>query len=52
VGTVPSIHILVKNGNVTLTGHVSSNMDKQLAYMRANGVPGVFAVNNQLQVEK
>jgi hyperosmotically inducible protein len=51
-GTQPSIHIVVKNGNVTLMGFVSSDMDKQLAFMRANGVPGVFAVNNQLQIEK
>lgn len=51
-GTQPSIHIIVKNGNVTLMGFVSSGMDKQLAFMRANGVPGVFAVNNQLQIEK
>jgi hyperosmotically inducible protein len=51
-GAQPSIHIIVKNGNVTLTGFVSSDMDKQLAFMRANGVPGVFAVNNHLQVEK
>jgi hyperosmotically inducible protein len=52
MGTLPSIRIIVKNGNVTLTGLVSSNMDKQLAYMRANSVPGVFSVTNQLQVEK
>ena len=52
MGAQPSIHIIVKNGNVTLTGFVSSDMDKQLAYMRANGVPGAFAVNNELQVEK
>jgi hyperosmotically inducible periplasmic protein len=51
-GAQRSIHIIVKNGNVTLTGFVSSDMDKQLAFMRANGVPGVFAVNNHLQVEK
>jgi hyperosmotically inducible protein len=51
-GTQPSIHIIVKNGNVTLVGFVSSDMDKQLAYIRANGVPGVFAVNNQLQIQK
>jgi hyperosmotically inducible protein len=51
-GTQPSIHIIVKNGNVTLVGFVSTDMDKQLAYMRANGVPGVFAVNNQLQIHK
>jgi hyperosmotically inducible periplasmic protein len=51
-GTQPSIHIIVKNGNVTLAGSVSTDMDKQLAYMRANGVSGVFAVNNQLQIKK
>jgi hyperosmotically inducible protein len=51
-GTHPSIHIIVKNGNVTLAGFVSTDMDKQLAFMRANGVPGVFAVNNQLQINK
>jgi hyperosmotically inducible protein len=51
-GTHPSIHIIVKNGNVTLVGTVSTDMDKQLAFIRANGVPGVFAVNNQLQIQK
>lgn len=51
-GTHPSIHIIVKNGNVTLAGFVSDDMDKQLAFMRANGVPGVFAVDNQLQIQK
>jgi len=51
-GTHPSIHIIVKNGNVTLLGTVSTDMDKQLAFVRANGVPGVFAVNNQLQIQK
>jgi hyperosmotically inducible periplasmic protein len=52
LGAVPSIHIIVKNGNVTLTGFVSTDMDKQLAFVRANGVPGVFAVNNELRIEK
>ena len=51
-GTQPSIHIIVKNGNVMLTGFVQSDSDKQLAYIRANGVPGVFAVDNKLQVQK
>lgn len=50
MGTMPAIRIIVKNGNVTLVGAVQSDMDKQLAYTRANGVPGVFAVNNELQV--
>jgi hypothetical protein len=52
MGTQPSIHIIVKNGNVTLMGSVQSDMDKQLAYTRANGVPGVFAVHNELQIDK
>jgi hyperosmotically inducible protein len=51
-GTQPSIRIIVKNGNVTLVGSVSTGVDKQLVSMRANGVPGVFAVNNQLQIDK
>ena len=52
MGAQPSIHIIVKSGNVTLVGFVSSGMDKQLAFTRANSVPGVFAVNNQLQIDK
>jgi hyperosmotically inducible protein len=52
MGAQPSIRIIVKNGNVTLVGSVSTDMDKQLAFVRANGVPGVFAVNNQLQIQK
>jgi BON domain-containing protein len=52
LGAQPSIHIIVKNGNVTLAGFVSTDMDKQLAFLRANSVPGVFAVNNQLQINK
>jgi hyperosmotically inducible protein len=51
LGTLPSIHIIVKNGNVTLRGVVSSQADSQLAYLHANGVPGVFSVDNQLRVE-
>ncbi|MGA3186824.1 MAG: BON domain-containing protein [Bryobacteraceae bacterium] len=51
-GTQPSIHIIVKNGNVTLMGFVSNDTDKQLAFIRANGVPGVFAVNNELQIQR
>jgi hyperosmotically inducible protein len=52
LGTLPSLHIIVKNGNVTLTGVVSSAADSQMANIRANGVPGVFSVTNQLRVEK
>jgi hyperosmotically inducible protein len=49
---VPSIHIIVNNGHVRLKGIVASSEDGQLAYMAANGVPGVFEVKNELQVEK
>jgi hyperosmotically inducible protein len=48
---IPSIHIIVRNGNVTLTGVVDTQMDKNVAYLRANGVSGVFSVTNQLCVE-
>ena len=51
LGAVPGIHIIVANGNVKLEGVVSSEMDKNLAYLKANGVPGVFSVQNNLQVE-
>jgi len=48
---VPSIHIIVSNGHVRLKGVVATPEDGQLAYMAANGVPGVFDVKNELQVE-
>jgi hyperosmotically inducible periplasmic protein len=48
---VPSIHILVKNGNVVLEGVVANAMDKNIAGIRANGVSGVFSVANDLVVE-
>ncbi len=49
---LPSIHIIVKNGNVTLEGVVANQGDKDLINVRANGVPGVFKVTNNLLVEK
>jgi osmotically-inducible protein OsmY len=45
-----AIHIIVQNGNVTLTGVVDSETDLALAGMRANSVSGVFSVDNDLQV--
>jgi BON domain-containing protein len=51
MGVQPSIRIIVKNGHVTLTGVVSSQADRNLAFLRANSVPGVFSVKNDLQVE-
>jgi hyperosmotically inducible protein len=50
MGALPSIHIIVDNGHVTLKGVVDNEGDKNLAYMRANGVPGVFSVTNDLRV--
>lgn len=51
-GPVPPIHIIVKNGNVTLAGVVANETDRNLAFIRANGVSGVFSVENQLRVDK
>ena len=44
------IRISVQNGHVELFGVVDSQADKNTAYIRANGVPGVFSVKNYLQV--
>jgi len=44
------IRISVQNGNVTLYGVVDSQADKDTAGIRANTVPGVFKVINDLQV--
>ncbi|HJS98726.1 MAG TPA: BON domain-containing protein, partial [Terriglobales bacterium] len=49
---VPPIHIVVKNGHVDLVGIVRTQADKDSAFIRANGVPGVFKVNNNLQLEQ
>jgi hyperosmotically inducible protein len=48
---VPSIHIIVKNGEVTLEGAVMNDMDKEIANLRASSVGGVFAVTNHLRVD-
>lgn len=46
----PSIHIIVDHGRIRLIGYVQTQSDKDTAYIAANGVPGVFAVKNELQV--
>jgi len=51
VQSIPSIHIIVKNGRATLKGVVANKGDAQLAYLRARGVPGLFDVKNELQLE-
>jgi hyperosmotically inducible protein len=52
LGAVPPIHIIVKNGNVTLEGAVANEGDKNLAGIAANGVPGVFSVTNHLALDR
>jgi hyperosmotically inducible protein len=49
---VKPIRIIVKNGHVTLEGVVDSEADKNTAGIRANSVPGIFSVTNNLQVAK
>jgi hyperosmotically inducible protein len=44
------IRITVVNGHVELNGVVLTQSDKTTAGIRANGVPGVFSVTNNLQV--
>ena len=48
---IPPIHIIVENGRVILVGAVASAADKDMAGIRANGVSGVFSVDNRLTVE-
>jgi hyperosmotically inducible protein len=50
LGVQKPIRIIVKNGRVTLEGVVDNEADKNLAGLRANGVPGIFSVTNNLQV--
>lgn len=49
---VPSIHIIVKNGQVSLEGVAANEMDRNIANMRAHGVPGVFSIAQNIVVEK
>jgi len=50
LGVQKPIRIIVKNGQVTLEGVVDSEADKNLVTLRANSVPGIFSVTNNLQV--
>jgi hyperosmotically inducible protein len=50
LGVQKPIRIIVKNGRVTLEGVVDSETDKNLVTVRANSVPGVFTVTNNLRV--
>jgi hyperosmotically inducible protein len=52
LAAVPSVHIIVKNGNVILEGVVATEMDRNLAEIQSKSVPNVFGVTNNLRVEK
>ncbi len=52
LGVQKPIRIIVKNGHVTLEGVIDSDADKNLVTIRANGVPEIFSVDNNLQVVK
>ena len=47
---IKPIRIQVDNGHVTLFGSVDSKSDKEVAGIRANSVPGVFSVKNDIHV--
>ena len=49
--SVPTIHIIVDNGHITLEGSVARESDKDAAGIRANAVPGAFSVTNNLHVD-
>jgi hyperosmotically inducible protein len=52
MGAMPSIHIIVDNGKVTLTGVVNTEAEKNVAGIRASGAGLSFGqVDNQLRVE-
>jgi hyperosmotically inducible protein len=50
LGVQKPIRIIVNNGHVTLEGVVDNESDKNVAGVRANSVPGIFSVTNNLQV--
>jgi hyperosmotically inducible protein len=50
VSDVPVVHIILRNGEVTLEGVVATEAEKNLASTRAAGVAGVSAVKNNLSI--
>jgi osmotically-inducible protein OsmY len=50
IGSRQAIHIIVDGGRATLKGVVDTQADKEQAYLRARGVPGLFTVTNELMV--
>ena len=52
LGVIQPIRIIVENGHVTLMGVVDSQADRNIAGLRANSVPGIFSVDNELKVAR
>lgn len=52
LGGNPSLHIVVNHGHVTLEGVVANEADRNLAYIAASRVPGVFSVTNNLRTDR
>ncbi len=52
MGADPTIHIIVKNGHITLEGVVSTKQDADLALLAARGVSGIFGATSNLKFEK
>ena len=50
-GANPWIRLIVENGNVTLEGYVDRKADADVAFIRANSVPGAFTVTNNLRIK-
>ena len=48
----PPIHVIVRNGDVTLEGVVNREMERNVAGILANGVAGVFSVTNNLRLDR
>lgn len=46
------VHIIVKNGNITLEGVLPTAGDRIIAELQANGVSGAFSVTNNIEVEE
>lgn len=51
IQNIPPVHVIVRNGHVTLEGVVNNEMEKNVAEMQAKSVPEVFSVTNNLRAE-
>jgi hyperosmotically inducible periplasmic protein len=51
INSRPPIHIVVKNGNITLAGVVNNELDRKLVYNRIRALPNAFSVTNDLRLD-